>query len=75
MNTIVDRSLLNGAIPFGECGFLASDGVDVNEDVVRTASVSRFNQHETIFFEGDQAETERESPRADERHAAAAPVR
>ncbi len=57
MNTVVDRSLLQSAVAVGECGILAADGVDMNDDVMRTSCVSRYGQHDTIFFEGDQANT------------------
>jgi CRP-like cAMP-binding protein len=57
MNTVIDRSLLQGALPIGECGVLASDHPDSTDDVIRTSTVCRYSQHETIFFEGDQAET------------------
>ena len=57
MNTVVDRSLLQSATPFVECGLLARDGLDVNDEVIRTSSVSRYGQHDTVFFEGDQADS------------------
>lgn len=61
MNTVIDRSLLQGATPLGECGVFthggSDTGPDANEAVIRTASVCRYGQHETIFFEGDQAQT------------------
>lgn len=57
MNTVVDRSLLHSATPFGGCGVLGADGADGMDDVLRTACVSRYGQHDTIFFEGDRADT------------------
>jgi len=56
MNTAVDRSLLNNAIPFPGCGVADAMQTEIPADLVRNTSVSRYRQHETIFFEGDQAD-------------------
>lgn len=56
MNTAVDRSLLNDAIPFPGCGVAGSLATDMPADLARHTSVSRYGQHTTIFFEGDQAD-------------------
>lgn len=56
MNTAVDRSLLKSAIPFPGCGVGGALLPEVPADLERNTSVSRYGQHETIFFEGDQAD-------------------
>lgn len=56
MNTAVDRSLLNNAIPFPGCGVAGSLVPEMPADLARHTSVSRYGQHTTIYFEGDQAD-------------------
>ncbi len=55
MNTAVDLSLLNDAVPFPGCLPKAFDG-ETRDDFTRHSVVSRYGQHETIFFEGDPAD-------------------
>lgn len=55
MNTAVDLSLLNDAVPFPGC-LTDSFQDETNDDFRRHSPVSRYGQHETIFFEGDPAD-------------------
>jgi len=57
MNTAIDRSLLESAIPIVERALPQANDQDGTDDVIRTAAVHRYTQHETIFFEGDRAQT------------------
>jgi len=55
MNTAVDLSLLNDAVPFPAC-LTGTFERDTEDDLKRHSLVSRYGQHETIFFEGDPAD-------------------
>lgn len=57
MNSIVDKIHLQGATPLGTCASASGGQSDLYGECARSIHISRFSQHDTIYFEGDQADS------------------